>query len=112
MKIVLASGWPGPEAEPMLKNMHITEPLMSFYYAKKDLNLFKKYKKKLYLDSGVFTARKKGKDININDLITYTRNNQENIQYVFGGTTAKYIAFSCLRSKQARGGADGFKHYT
>ena len=83
MKIVLASGWPGPEAEPIIRNMHITEPLMSFYYAKKDLSLFSKYNKKLYLDSGVFTARKKGKEINIHELIAYTRKNIENIQYVF-----------------------------
>ncbi len=83
MKIVLASGWPGTEAEEILKNMHITEPLMSFYYPKKDLNLFKKYNKKIYLDSGVFTARKKGKSIDINALISYLKKHEENISCVF-----------------------------
>lgn len=69
--------------EPILSNMRNTTPLMSYYYAKKDLNIFAKYNKKIYLDSGVFTARKKGEEINIKELISYTRKNEEYILYVF-----------------------------
>ena len=83
MKMVLASGWPGTEAPSILSNMEVTLPLISYFYAKKDLKLFREYKKPLYLDSGVFTARKKGKTISIKDLITYYKKNEDIIDWVF-----------------------------
>jgi len=89
MRIVLSSVWPTTESDMIMKSINRTTlSYLLSYYHKKDfiVNEFRKAKPpgKFYVDSGVFTARKKGKNITVDELIKYYHDNSDVIDWMFG----------------------------